>query len=503
MSVVPGRVARAPGGVAPIPALAGIGCEITAGILWLVADTAHPRIESVVVWSSLSFTAFAAGLLLLVGAGHRSGLGLPQFKLGTWSLLWCVVAFGLASLAWKDPQVGSASEIDISFVPSALALTAAGLLAWVVGYVAGPVAPLVQLGRRGMAALARARTPVVRSAATPWLLYAIGLTGQVAPVFTRGQLGYVGDASGAVSSATGYDQIINTLGLFTQFAVAAAAIRVFCEGRRGTARSTLVILIIFEIALSGISGEKQSFITTGLAVLIPMAAARRRLPLLPLFLAVLAFVCLIIPFNQAYRSEARSGRTVLTASQAVAEAPAVLGEVISADAVIRAVPDAAVYLATRLRNIDGMTIILQRSPESIPFLDPLELLAAPILGLVPRAVWPDKPILATGYQFAQVYYQLPSSVYTSAAVTPTGDLYRHGGLVVLLVGMLLLGMGVRVVDLVLDVRRTPHAVLFVLLLFPPLVKYESDYLTLVAGIPVTVLAASVGVLLTFRTRKAP
>ena len=60
-----------------------------------------------------------------------------------------------------------------------------------------------------------------------------------------------------------------------------------------------------------------------------------------------------------------------------------------------------------------------------------------------------------GYQFGQIYFGVPATNYTSFAVTPLGDLYRHGGWIPVLVGMFLLGCGVRFLDEVPGRIRQP------------------------------------------------
>ena len=62
----------------------------------------------------------------------------------------------------------------------------------------------------------------------------------------------------------------------------------------------------------------------------------------------------------------------------------------------------------------------------------------PVLGFIPRSVWPTKPVLAAGYEVLQEYYGMPASVHSSVAVTPYGDLYRRGGVAVVIAGMLVL-----------------------------------------------------------------
>jgi hypothetical protein len=117
---------------------------------------------------------------------------------------------------------------------------------------------------------------------------------------------------------------------------------------------------------------------------------------------------------------------------------------------------------------------------------------------VPRALWPGKPILATGYQFGRQYFEVPATVYSSTTITPIGDLYRHGGWVPVIAGMFLFGCGIRLLDDALDVRANPHATPLILFLFPSLVMSEQDWITLLAAIPPFVLLWLLTVAITFR-----
>ena len=145
---------------------------------------------------------------------------------------------------------------------------------------------------------------------------------------------------------------------------------------------------------------------------------------------------------------------------------------------------------------------MQRTPGQIPYSSPVDLVTGPLSALIPRALWPGKPILATGYEFGQEYFDLPPTVYSSTTITPIGDLYRHGGWLPVLIGMFLLGCGIRLLDDLLDVRRDPHAVFLVLFLFPSLVMSEQDWITLLAAIPAFILLWWFTVALAFRRRAA-
>jgi hypothetical protein len=260
------------------------------------------------------------------------------------------------------------------------------------------------------------------------------------------------------------------------------------------------VLFLSELAFGAAAGGKESFVIAILAVVVPMSAARRRLPKVAVLGCFVAFLVIVIPFNQAYRSVARDGSVTLSPSQAINLAPGIFRQTLTGQSVIKVLPDSVIYLMQRIREIDSPAIVMQRTPGQLPYDSPVQLIEAPVVDIVPRVVWPGKPILATGYQFSQEYFGLSPTLYTSSAITPIGDLYRHGGWVPVVAGMLVLGCGIRLLDDVLDVRSNPHAVFLVLLLFPSLVNGEQDWVTLWASIPATMLVWLLATALTFQRR---
>ena len=453
------------------------------------------------IWGGLALACYAMGMLFLTGAWTGNGPGLSGWKFGPWMLIWYALAFGLATVTWGRPQVSTAAQIAVPNILRALWLVTVGLTCWAIGYAIGPGQPLRKVVTRGVAALGDRFSPEVRNRLIPWLLYAIGATARISSTATTGRFGYVGDAASAVSTATGYAQFLSALSLFAPLGVCAASLQAFRERIPG-ARLTLAVLFLAELAFGAAAGGKQDFIIAVLAVVIPMSAARRRLPKVALLCCALIFLAIVIPFNQAYRSAARNDSVTLSPSQAVASAPEILQQTLMGQNVLTVLPHSVIYLMQRTREIDSPAVILQRTPRQIPYSSAGQLVAAPIADMVPRAIWPGKPILASGYQFSQEYYGLPSSVYTSTAITPVGDLYRHGGWIPVIVGMMLLGCGVRLLDYVLHVRENPQAVFLVLLLFPSVVSGEQDWVTFLASIPTTVLVWAAATALAFRPRVA-
>lgn len=472
-----------------------------AVILLYEAVATPPSSPRAVMWGGLALTALAAGLMCVLRLGHDSSLGLARWSFGAWTLLWYGVAFGLASLTWIQPQSGPSAEIAISSVVHALWLVAVGMVMWALGYCVGPGNSLRAPARRVVVSLRNRFSADVRSPAAPWALYGVGVTARLATIVATGRFGYIGDPAAAVGSASGYDQLLKILSLCAPLAVAAAALQVFRQGSR-SARITLVCLFISELFFGVAAGGKQSFIVTVLAVIIPFCATRRKLPPVAVVAAIAAFIFVIIPFNQAYRGAARGESGTLTPRQAIASAPAIFRRTVLDQNPAHVLYSSTDYLLQRIREIDSPAIVMQRTPRQISFLSPASLIAAPAAALVPRALWPGKPILATGYKFTQTYYEMPPTLYSSSAITPVADLFRHGGWIPVVAGMFVLGCGVRLIDDVLDVRANPHAVFLVLLLFPALVKAEAGWVMLLAGIPGTLLLWLLTVRLSFRRRRA-
>jgi hypothetical protein len=465
------------------------------GLCWQALVNAGQPTRAV-AWGGAGITAYALSLLCLVGRDHGRSLGLSRWRLGSWSLLWYGASLGLATLTWAQPQTGTAAMISISNVLRALWLVAVGMTAWAIGYSAGHVRAASHTGATAMAALGHRFSSKVRSPLAPWILYAVGAAARVAFAFTTGTFGYVGDIQSSVTTASSYQQVLNILGSCAPLAVAAAALQVYRERVPG-ARVTLTILFLAEIAFSAVSGYKLGFIVTILAVAVPFTVARRRLHRGLLIFSVLVILLIVIPFNNAYRSAARSTSGTLSTSQAVRAAPGILAQTVINENIAGTLSSSASYLLVRIRNIDAPAIIMQRTPGQIGYTSPAGLIEEPIVSLIPRAIWPGKPIIDSGYKFSQEYYGVPAAVITSSAITPLGDLYRHGGWIPVIVGMFLLGFGTRFLDDFMNVTN-PHMIFLFILLFPIFVNQEDDWAGMVVAFPSLALVWILAVYLTFR-----
>jgi hypothetical protein len=409
--------------------------------------------------------------------------------------LWGGTMYGLATVTLNQADNAIVAQLALPDVLRALWLVAAGTTVWLAGYLAGPGRVIRAFTARGVNGLRRRVGGDIRSPLTPWLLYGVGTLARVVGALTTSRLGYVGNAASAVSGASWYNQVIILLGFCAQLGVTAAALQVFRQRLRG-ARATLVILFLAELGYAAVSGDKENFAVAVLAVAIPCTAARQRLPKALIAAVAVIFLVIVIPFTSAYRSTVReAGGNTLSTGQAAGAVPEILrGTLDGGGSPLAVIPDSVGYLLERGQNIVAPAIIVQRTPGQIPYTSPLQLVTGPLSTLIPRAVWPGKPILDTGYEFGQQYFEVPSTVYSSMSITPVGDLYRHGGWWPVLIGMFLLGCGLRLLDDFLDVRASPQMTFLVLLLFPTVVMSEADWTSLLGAIPAFValwwLAAS-------------
>jgi hypothetical protein len=483
------------------PALGALCLLAASAALLCVAINAAVQADAV-FWGGLALGSYIYGLLFVVLAVRGPGYGPASWRLGPWMMIWAGTMYGLATMTLDQVQSTVAAEIVLANVVRALWLVAAGTTMWFAGYLVGPGGLIRGVAARGVDDLRRRFSADVRSPLTPWLLYGIGTLARLVSALASSRFGYVGNAASAVSTATWYGQVLILLGLCGQVGVAVAALQAFRQ-RLGSARVTLIVLFLAEIGYAIASGQKENYANAVLAVAIPYTAARNRLPKAMLVAVGIIFLAIVIPFTAAYRATAREATgSTLSAGQAVGMAPQILRDTLNGgDNLLAAIPGSISYLLERGQDIDAPAIIMQRTPGQILYSDPVQLITGPLSALIPRALWPAKPILATGYEFGQEYYQLPPTVYSSTTITPIGDLYRYGGWVPVLIGMFVLGCGIRLLDDFLDVRGNPHTVLLTLFLFPSLVMSEQDWITLLAAIPAFILLWWFTVVLSFGRRR--
>ncbi|HUQ63757.1 MAG TPA: hypothetical protein VM121_08385 [Acidimicrobiales bacterium] len=432
---------------------------------------------------SLVFTGLAC---LLLTARNERGLGLATLRLGPWWISYFVVAFGLNSLLWIDPQeTGSVSIIRHEYIPIAIMIATGALACWTFGYLLAPA----RFGRkllRAVVSWAAPRGPwALRTPSFAVVLYGIGCSARLIQILT-GRFAYLADPVAAVTSPSSSNQFFAILSQFSRFGLILAAIDAIALHRTTKARFTLIVIFGAEIAFGLISGMKSEFLLTVLCVGLVYSVTRGRLPRRMVFVGLLAGL-LIVPINNAYRERVRRESQVISSAAAIQLLPGLLTDTLGPSHLPELLASSPETLANRLRLIDGMAVIVQRTPSVIPYKGGSEFLTAPVVGLVPRAVWSSKPVLATGYRFNQEYYQSPSTIYSASAITFPGDLYRHAGIWGVIVGMLLLGMTCRLVQAELYPGKDLRLLLIYVPFFVLFVNMELDAVSILSSLVQTLV----------------
>lgn len=472
---------------------------VLGAVLLVLAGSVAETLTTQIVYGSLSLfmLGLAAALFLAKGQGLRRSLASGQ--LGPYFGLSTATIFGVTSLIWVGPTpTDETALISRVSIISAMVVVGVALGSFVLGYRVGE-------GKPGRGAASWLRRVVVTDRPTrfgqgsAWLLLGVALLSDAVQVVLGG-FGYLADAATEVSSASPIAEPLSILSSFSVFAVGLSANDY--ARRRGPWRLlSFALLLVVQSGLGAFSGLKENVALGLVAALLGWGASVRRFPLVPFVVAVLTFVFVVVPFTTSYRSAIIVGNSRLSPLQTLGDiAQQGLGSFLAST------PGAGVQspqsqTVSRISRIGDVAIIVQKTPSDIAYRPVSELLEAPVLGLVPRALWPDKPILATGYVFSQQYYELPAYVYTSSAVTPEGDLWRHGGWPAVIIGMALLGVGVRILDTATaDISTHPLRLLLVLSFFVLIVKQEKDVVSLIASVPSLLIGVALATRLVTRRK---
>ena len=448
---------------------------ITAIILWILAD--YSSFPQSVEASWLAIQLFLLGIIVAVLAARPTTLrrSLSEVKLGPWMAVGFSVVLGLTTWVWRTaPTDRLISVVDANLLVPAGTVAALGLLSFLLGYRATPkgVSQAVDRIDRGLRGRAPAQ-PSAGSVIALWLLAMCAVGFQV----LNGGFGYLSDPSAALSETSSVAALVSAVYRLGTIATFLAAWRHGRDPTLGT-RLSLAIIAGSQIGVSLFAAQKETVIIQLIVVFLGIAIWRRT-RLLAVILAAFFVLVFVFPFVTQYRNEVVQGSARLSPSAALSTID--FGELVGL-AFNTTSKDSAESATYRLTRIGDVAVIMQKTPEVVPFRPAGDIVTAPLLGLVPRSVWPEKPVLDAGYQMSSVYYGLPSSVHTSSALTPYGDLWRHGGLPVVILGMAALGVLVRTVDERSgDPRRDPGVLFLPVLLYGPLVKQETDFMALAAS----------------------
>lgn len=441
--------------------------------------------ESRVLAVTIFMTTLGLAGTALMSNGRPLRLSLASLQLGSWTGVGFTLGYGVATLVWWSRDLNYRGFATAETLHLGALVAGFGFASFVGGYLVAP--RLLRAGASTVLTRLRGRTATPGYEAV-WLLFAVFLVSQ-GLMYRSGNFGYLSDPAAALSSSSSAAALVNALSQTGPLATLTAAW--LHAGRRSMGSTLLLGLVILtQMGLGLFAGVKEIAIVQLVAVVIGLSS-RARLRIGPMVAAGVVTFFVISPFVSAYRDVVLHGSARLSPAEALREVD--FGPLLRDAVTGQNTPaTSAAGQFDRWSRIGDVTIIATQTPSPIPYQSPAELAAGPFLGVIPRSIWHGKPVLDAGYQVNQRYYHAPPAVYSSAAVTPYGDLYRHGGYVVVIIGMLIIGGMVRLVDS--DDRRSidrdPRVLFLPMLLFPSLVKQEMDFIAFSASLPGVLLAAT-------------
>jgi hypothetical protein len=466
---------------------------VVAGLAALCASAAS-ELSATIAWSCAGLVLYLLGLVSLVTIKTKSW-GLLELKLGSWFIFYAAFAYGIGTLTIIPPQKASFAVADKTSVPLALALLAVGFTVFALGYVLGRARILQAPFRWGWGISTRSMSARVVGTSALYLLFAFGLAADFLTILLLGSYGYLGNSTTPDLGAW-YSQPLIIVSAMKGVALFGLAYNVFVQQNARFLTALLPVLAV-SLALGLLSGTKEAFITTILSVAVPYLMGRKKLPVLPIVGVALIYVLVVAPIVTSFRQDTITSGGRLDVGTALTVG---VERIFSTDGYLanqRETEDSTSAL-TRFRLIDSLVLIKDQTPSDVPFRSLQEVLAAPIIGVVPRLLWPDKPVRLSANEFYQTYFG--GTTMSSSAITLEGSLYLYGGVLPLLVGMLLVGVALRVLDDVVTARSSAIGALLFTILVPVVIKQELDVATLLAGTIILALTWFVGASLMSRSR---
>lgn len=456
---------------------------VIAWVVWLFATSVAVLIETssdssfYLQISTAAIALFVAGILLafLCAWPQPLHVALKSLRLGPWMAVGFGVTFGLSSLAWLLDVQGQSAVIDRTYLIPASLVAFSGIVTMVAFYRLTP--RILKRGFDRFDSALRGKAPVSPSNMAVLLIWAIAITSRGSSFVTGGS------AEAQLATTSSLAQVVAIGSSFGLLATLLAASS-FAVDRSAKQLALLVLVLVSQLALGFYSSSKEAVWIQLFAVAFGYGTSRR-IRLIPTLAVALVALLFVVPFQTAYRDAGEKSFGSAGSSGISFDPGSFAAEAVEADRV-QTLHDTA----RRTSRVGDLALIMQRTPSQIDYLSPLELAAAPFLSVIPRSFWKDKPVLDQSRQMSLIYYQLPYELYSASAMTPYGDLWRHGGVIPLLAGMAVIGLLLRMVDSRRgNPARDPRILFLPMLLFASVVKAEASFIELLATATSVILSS--------------
>lgn len=461
------------------------GATIASAEIASVADSILLGVVGVVLAGIASLCALDAS-----PSAHRNGMLIPAGVIIIWT-----VGYGVASISWRYPddlRNVTARGLQVEHVPTALALAAIGLLAWQVGYLAFHFRWIEMLisGLTGWAtdnvSPARSEYKLVRVC----VIYLAGVASRLGLIALDRFAFLTSDLQAAVSTSSPINSVLSGLAYLATVGFFMLAYRSFKYPSR-LQTCLLTAFTIVEMSFGLLSGLRSEVILRFVALGLIYFIVRGRIPLRIVVIAVLS-VIVLTPFIDTYRTEVRENNdTKLTTNQAMQIIPETLATTVSEIEPTDLIGAPNDFITQRLRFIDEIAIVVQRTPDEFPYIDATDSLVEAAGVFVPRVVWADKPIYTIGLQYARDYWNQPEASISSRSPGFLGESYLRGGWVGVLALMPLLGGAMAATNRALSTRRNMSVTPMFVAAWIAFTNVETSLILLFAGLAQSLLLVAV------------
>jgi len=388
-------------------------------LLVAVLSAVVPLVENAAVYSMV-LAMFACWALPMWFQWHRGTLDFFE-PIHAFGGLYFVY-FGLGAV-WtlQDPSNVAYDLYIVPFIPAATLVCLLGYLTMLAGYY-GPF-----VGRR----VARPEEEYPSGALFLLVPAALGFLGFVAQM-----LWYRATKLGITLAG-----LISSLGQLSPLFVFAWSLAWLLLLSRRATRAQTVVLIVLLMPAAGIIvvnslNNKSMIISLAGVPLVALWYARRKIPWLTLSVLLLVVVFVIFPFNNTYRQLDQR----ISTGQRLAMTSMIIGKWDTQQYLSRSVGT----FKERMALINSVAVVIRDVPRWVPYAEGETIFLPMAMLIVPRVLWPDKPMMTFGRQFGETFRVVHYLDHeTKIAATVPGELYWNFSAPGVLLGLAVFGLALR------------------------------------------------------------
>ena len=313
---------------------------------------------------------------------------------------------------------------------------------------------------------------VIRGSVWIAVLFGVGAAGQFAERLSEQQMYESSRVGGLVSAFCQLEQ----LALFGYFLL----LFLWFSGMATATHKLLLCgaVIPYELLQVYFRLGSKSFCLTILG--LPIVAywyAKKRLPPGVVIVFALLAVFLVFPFYNTYRRTSHQYSTTTRISMTV--------DTLSGHTPEAYAEESLYMVGRRMALINSVAVIVRETGRSVDFQHGKTIALAAISLAIPRFLWPEKPIINLGREFAREFHILPRfDQWTWVAITAIGELYWNFGLPGIIVGMFVIGVILQLVyrHLGQEGSRDPIHLAMYVSLIPSFLNLDGNIASWLAGL---------------------